>query len=186
MLCLVVRAEQAKDSGRGAALIMRANDQAACVKSFCESSTTFLPRCRCDRETARARRLFRSFSTPPPRPFQKRPMKPAYRASPRCRKALTAGIQPGTSNVPTSDPSPLSYSLSEPHTNCGMERLWALGQFILGKCVAPCLSRLPTLLPEITGRARRLQAGWGQVTGTTTNGAVGIVVNANNSFYIRS
>ena len=41
-------------------------------------------------------------------------MKPAFRASSMCRKTLTAEIQSGTSNLSTSDPSPLPYSLSEP------------------------------------------------------------------------
>ena len=44
--------------------------------------------------------------------------------------------------------------------SCETERLWAMGHFNLVKCVAPCLSRLPARLPEITGRARRLQPGW--------------------------
>ena len=56
----------------------------------------------------------RSFSTSSPRQSRKRPMKPAYRASSMCRKTLTAEIQSGTSNLSTSDPSPLPYSLSEP------------------------------------------------------------------------
>ena len=90
-------------------------------------------------------------------------MKPAYRASWMCRKTLTAESPSGTSNVPTSDPSPLSYSLSGPHTSCETERLWALGYFNLGNCVAPCRSRLSARLPDITGRARRLQAGRGGI-----------------------
>ena len=61
----------------------------------------------------RARRPLRLFSTSSPRPFQKRPMKPAYRASKMSRKTLTAGIQPGTSNVPTPGPPPRPSSLSE-------------------------------------------------------------------------
>ena len=72
----------------------------------------------------------------------------------------------GTSNVSTPDLSPLPSSLSAPHTgvNWKTERLWALGHFNLGNCVAPCLSRLPARLPEITGRPRWLRPGWGGAT----------------------
>ena len=70
-----------------------------------------------------------------PRPFQKRPLKPAYRALPRCRKDSDrrdsvrnfeqVHVRVGS-----------SASLSEPHTSCEMERFWALGHFILAKCTA--------------------------------------------------
>ena len=69
------------------------------------------------------------------RPFQKRPMKPAYRASSRCRKSLTAEIQSGAANGSTPElDSPTRISVS--HTGCETERLWAQDHFNLGTCAA--------------------------------------------------
>ena len=132
------------------------------VKPFFEQSITFLPPRRCDRETARARRPLRSFSTSSPRPFQKRPMKPAYRASSMCRKTLTTEIQSGTSNVSTSDSSPLPYSLSAPQPARKTQRICPMEQSNLAKRAAPCRVRFPAHLAKNTGRAH---ARWWWRTG---------------------
>ena len=77
---------------------------------------------------SRARRPVRAFSTSSPRPFRKRPMKPAYRDSWMCRKTLIAEIQSGASNVSMSDPSRLPNNLCEPHAARKTERIWPLEQ----------------------------------------------------------
>ena len=97
---------------------------------------------------ARARRPLRSFSTSSPRPFQKRPMKPVYRDSSMCRKTLTAEIQSGTSNVSTSDPSPLPYSLSAPQPARKTQRICPMEQSNLAKFAASSPVRLLAHFPE--------------------------------------
>ena len=89
-----------------------AEDQAAFVKPFFKQSTTIGPSTPF-RPGNRARRPVRAFSTSSPRPFRKRPMKPAYRASWMRRRTLTAETQSGTSNVPVSDPARLPDNLCE-------------------------------------------------------------------------
>ena len=83
---------------------------------------------------ARARRPVRSFSTSSLCPFQKRPMKPVYRASSMCRKTRTAEIQSGTPNGSTSELS--RYSLSETQAARKTQRICPMEQYNLAKCAA--------------------------------------------------
>ena len=134
-------------------------DQAAFVKPFFEQSITFLPPRRSDRETARARRPVRSFSTSSSARFRSAPSNRRIGLHRCIDKTLTAGIQSGTSNMFTPDPSPLPDSLSKSHTSCETERLWAMGHFNLGKCAALLPARFPAHLAENKVHAHA-QAGW--------------------------
>ena len=97
-------------------------------------------RIRNSRRTGRFRPL-RSFSTSSPRPFQKRPMKPAYRDSWMCRKTRTAERPSGTSNVRTSDLSSLPRSLRAPK-RFGKLKEFALWHHLIWMC------------PEFCGKAK--------------------------------
>ena len=118
---------------------------------------------------SRARRTFRlrrpgfpvrSFSTSPTGQFQEHPMKPAYWASSMCRKTLTAEIQPGTSNVSTSDPS------SYPAAYTRLNRFLKLKEFALWNTpVWPNAWPFPPFdcspyLADNKGHSRRLLTGW--------------------------
>ena len=133
---------------RLSALMMLSPDRIAFVKPFFEVFITFSPSAPL-RPGNRTRK-----ATAPivlnviPCRFQKRPMKPAYRASSRCRKTLTAEIQSGTSNVSTSDPSPLPYSLSAPQPARKTQRICPMEQSNLAKRAAPSSVRLLAHLPE--------------------------------------
>ncbi len=97
-----------------------------------------------------AKRPVRSFSTSSPRPFQKRPLKPAYRASPMCRKDTDR--RNSVRNFERVDARVgSSASLSDPHTSCEMERFWALGHFNLAKCTA--------LVSVVAGSRRQCENG---------------------------
>ena len=69
-----------------------------------------------------------------------------------CRKTLTAEIQSGTSNVSTSDPSPLPYSLSAPQPARKTQRICPMEQSNLAKFAAPSPVRLLAHLAEKKGR----------------------------------
>ena len=98
-------------------------------------------RCGCRRPSwpsgkVRHGRPVRAFSTSSPRPFRKRPMKPAYRASWMRRKTLTGESQSGTSNVSTSDPARLPDNLCEAQPARKTERFCPLEQLNMAKCAA--------------------------------------------------
>ena len=114
----------------------------ACVKV----STGLLFSTAVSTALARARRPVRSFETSSPRPFQKRPMKPAHRASSMCRKTLTTEIQSGTSNVSTSDSSPCSLSAPQPARKA--QRICPMEQYNLAKFAALLPVRLLAHFPE--------------------------------------
>ena len=143
---------------RLSALTMRANGPRCYCQAFFRAIHDFFqtPR-RCNRGNRARKAAGPIVLNIVPCRFQKRPMKPAYRASSMCRKTLTAEIQCGTSNVSTSDPFPFPDSLCEPQAACKTQRICPMEHFNLAKFAAPFPARLLAPLAETTARSRRLQ-----------------------------
>ena len=124
----------------------------ALVSSFFSSHPRLFPNPAPFRPGNRARKAAGPIVLAPSR-FQKRLMKPAYRASSMYRKTPTAEIQCGTSNVSTSDLSPLPCSSSKSQPARKTQRFCPMEQSNMAKRAALPSVRLLAYLAEKKGRA---------------------------------